>query len=712
MLIWLHIINALRCAFTMSAFRFSIRSIIIAAMIAALAACGGGGGGAPSAPAPPAPPPPTLAGISLLAGSIGGAGNIDGTGTAARLASQFSVAAGVDGTFYIAERSNYAIRKVTPAGAVTIFAGNGKFVTLDGIGTGAGFSDPEALTVDGAGNVYVVDGSAIRKITPAGAVTTLAGKASSYGTNDGAGADAGFHRPQGIAVDDAGNIYVADTGNASVRKITPGGVVTTVAGKAGETAITDGPVQSARFNGPNGITIDGAGNIYVVEFDGVFYYVRKVSAAGTVSTLAKIATGYTIPLIDPGSVGLSADRAGNVFLADGLDNTVRKIAADGSITILAGAAGMAGYVDAAGSDARFQQLWGITADRSGNVYAGDSSALRKITPAGMVTTLAGAMEQSGAANGAGAGARFGNLTGIASDAAGNVIVTQGTLDGHTVPMHAIRMISPAGVVTNLAGSADKSGSTDGNATDALFNNPTGMAVDSDRNIYVADNGNHTIRKIAANGTVTTLAGSAGKAGSDDGAGAAARFSSPAHLAVDSANNIYVADVGSRTLRKITPAGIVTTLALSYAANDVPLSGIAGIAVDRSGNLYVSDTREMYLGSSSTIRKITPAGNVTTLAGTYQVNGDADGNGAAASFRSAAGIAVATDGNVYVADKNNSLIRRITPDGVVTTVAGQRGTLGISLGSLPGSLYFPGNISAGPNGELYVTSEYAVLKLRF
>jgi sugar lactone lactonase YvrE len=685
------------------------RAVLLAGLVATLAACGGGG--ASPTPTPPPTPAPPLAGMSLLAGSSGGGGNVDGTGPVARFGSQFGIAAGADGTLYVADTVNRTIRKVTPAGAVSTLAGNGEASATDGVGRGAGISSPVALAVDGANNVYVADGSAIRKITPAGAVTTLAGQAAVSGASDGAGSDARFNYPQGVAVDQAGNVYVADSGNATVRKITPGGTVTTVAGAVAQLDIIDGSRQTARFYGPNGIAVDGQGGIYVSDFDGEFKYIRKLSATGDVSTLAKLGTGYTGRVNYGGVIGLSADQAGNVYLADDISSTVRKISADGSITILAGTAGVQGYADAAGTAARFQQLWGIAADRAGNLYVSDSSTLRKITAAGVVTTLAGAMEESGTANGTGSAARFSNLADIASDAKGNLIITEGALESQP-PMHAIRMISPLGVVTTLAGSADKSGAVDGAAAQALFNNPTGVAADSLGNVYIADTGNYTIRKISPDGMVTTVAGSAGKSGVDDGSGATARFWHPTHLAVDGTNNVYVADSGS--IRKITPGGVVTTLALSYGQQGIHFSSIAGMAADRSGNLYVSDTISIFFGyGSSTIRKITPAGDVITLAGTYnKARGNADGNGAAASFSYASGIAVGADGNVYVADRDNNLIRRIAPDGLVTTVAGQRGSQGITLGSLPGSLYQPNAMTTGPDGELYLTSAHAVLKLRF
>jgi sugar lactone lactonase YvrE len=260
----------------------------------------------------------------------------------------------------------------------------------------------------------------------------------------------------------------------------------------------------------------------------------------------------------------------------------------------------------------------------------------------MVTTLAGST--LGSADGA--LAQFNTPTGVAVDAAGNVYVAdQGN--------HRIRKITPAGIVTTLAGST--AGFADGTGTAAQFDSPDGVAVDTAGNVYVADLGNHRIRKITPASVVTTLAGS-GAPGSADGTGAAAQFNFPAGVAVDSAGNVYVADTSNQVIRKITPAGVVTTLAGSGAGSLNGTGAAAqfnlprGVAVDAAGNLYVADQ------GNHLIRKISPAGVVDVVAGSTA--GIADGTGPAAQFNNPRGVAVDTAGNLYVADRNNHLIRKI------------------------------------------------------
>jgi len=308
---------------------------------------------------------------------------------------------------------------------------------------------------------------------------------------------------------------------------------------------------------------------------------------------------------------------------------------------------------------------GVAVDAAGNVYVANTfdHTIGKITPAGVVSTLAGLAGRSGSADGTGSAARFAGPKGVVVDAAGTIYVADSV-------NHTIRTITPAGVVGTLAGLANVIGSTDGTGSAARFNGPNGVAVDAAGNVYVADNNNHTIRKVTPAGVVSTLAGLAGTSGSADGTASVARFVFPAGVAVDAAGNVYVADAGNETIRRITPAGAVSTLAgLAGSSGSTDGTGGAarfknphGVAVDAAGNVYVGDKQNY------TIRRITPAGVVSTLAGSAGIFGSADGTGSAARFLNPSGVAVDAGGNVYVADAGNSKIRKITPAGVVTTFA--------------------------------------------
>src|ERR1700690_1270639 len=315
-----------------------------------------------------------------------------------------------------------------------------------------------------------------------------------------------------------------------------------------------------------------------------------------------------------------------------------------SFQVLAGLAGNAGSTDGTGSAARFNHPYGLAVDSSGNVYVADraNSVIRKITPAGVVTTIAGRAGVPGSVDGNGTAALFNNPSGVAVDATGNVYVADTGND-------TIRKITPAGVVSTPVGTPGTSGSTDGTGPAALFNNPSGVAVDATGNVYVADTGNDTIRKITPAGVVSTPVGTPGTSGSTDGTGPAATFGSPFGVAVDGSGNLYVADTGNNTIRKITSGGVSSTLAGSpgvpgftdgtgiFALFDSP----RGIAVDGAGNVYVADSQ------NSAIRKVTAAGVVTTIAGAPGIFANATGTGSAAEFDVPFGVAVNSSGAVFV-----------------------------------------------------------------
>jgi len=401
--------------------------------------------------------------------------------------------------------------------------------------------------VDSAANVYVADSwsHTVRKVTPGGVVTTLAGLAGTYGSDDGTASAARFNTPTGVAADSAGNVFVADWRNSTIRKVTPGGVVTTLAGQALVSGSTDGTASAARFSYPHGVAVDSAGNVYVADTDN--YTIRKVTPGGLVTTLAGLAgnpgsadgTGGTAQFFGPAAVAV--DNAGNVYVADTWNNTIRKVTPGGVVTTLAGLAGSSGSADGPGGAARFYQPYGVAVDSAGNVYVADTDnhTIRKMTPGGVVTTLAGLAGNWGSADSAASEARFNYPTGVAVDSAGNVYVA----DARNC---TIRKVTPDGVVTTLAGLAGGSGTNDGTGNAARFLSPSAVAVDSAGNVYVADTYSYTIRKVTPVGVVTTLAGRG--EGSADGTGSAARFYWPDGVAVDSAGNVYVADTWNNTIR--------------------------------------------------------------------------------------------------------------------------------------------------------------------
>lgn len=530
------------------------------------------------------------------------------------------------------------------------FSGSG-----DGSGTAARFLSPVGVAVDGTGNLYIADSEnhTIRKVTTAGVVTTLAGSPGESGNNDGTGTAARFSSPRGVAVDGSGNVYVADSENNTIRKVSPAGVVTTLAG-SGDYGAEDGAGTAASFAYPVGVAVDGSGNVFVADVWNS--KIRKITSGGVVSTYAGSGDfgsddgiGEAASFNSPH--GVAVDGSGNVYVADTDNHTIRKISALGEVSTLAGLAGNSGSEDGDGETTRFAWPQGVSVDSSGNVYVADvgNETIRKVTSTGLTSTLAGSAGERGSSDGSGSVARFARPQGVAVDVSGNVYVADSEND-------AIRKVTSVGSVTTLAG-ATASGTANGTGSSARFSTPLGVGTDGAGNVYVADTGNHTIRKITPAGVVTIFAGTPGEAGSEDGTGANARFWRPEGIAVDGAGNVYVADTGNLIIRKVSPGGVVTTLAGApgefggdNGTGDAARFGWPrGIAVDIAGNVYVADS------GNWAIRKITPEGVVTTLDNYFEYP---------------AGVAVDGAGNIYVTDSDAGTLHKVTPAGVETVLAGE------------------------------------------
>jgi uncharacterized protein (TIGR03437 family) len=553
-----------------------------------------------------------------------------------------------------------------------------------------------------------------------GVITTVAGSTWVFRGDGGPAANAPLGPVWGVAIDSAHNLFAADEGNNLVVKITPDGVLTVVAGNGQAGFGGDGgPATAGSLNVPRGVTVDGAGNLYIADFQN--NRIRAVRPDGTIFTAAGNGNsgvsgdgGPATRAAVGGSPGIVVDAAGNLYIAQLYFNRVRKVSSDGTITTVAGN-GVAGFSGDGllAIDAQLYYPEKVFLDAVGNLYIADTInyRVRKVSPGGIITTVAGTgVARFSGDGGPATAASFYAPRDVVPDSTGSLFIADW---GN----NRIRKVDSNGIISTIAGNGAYRFSGDGGpATSALLQLafPTevfvvGVAVDALGNLYLADCNNHRVRRVGADGIINTVAGNGTAGFSGDGGPAVnAQIGYPKGLAVDGNRNLYIADRWNGRIRKVSPDGIIATAAGTGSgvfsgdggpATRASLYNPYDVAEDASGNLYILDM------SHYRVRKVNASGIISTVAGNGVQGFSGDGGPATSAPLDPHAIAVDTGGNLYISDDQR--IRKVDASGVVRTVAGN-GTPGFSGDGGPattGSLYYPEGITVDGAGNLYIADSY-------
>jgi sugar lactone lactonase YvrE len=620
------------------------------------------------------------------------------------------------GNLYIADVGNEVVRKVDTNGVVSTVAGGGQpgRYGIEGDDPRNVFLwAPDGVAVDGAGNLYIADSGhcTVREVKASdGKIYTVAGippgpvperLLTCVYTADGVPAlGSGLHDPKDVKLDAAGNLFIADQGNNRIRMVDTLGLIHTVAGNGTAVDSGDGgPAILAGVPNPWHMALDGNGALYIVEYFN--HRVRKVASDGTISTFAGTgAEGFSgdggpanqATLEYP--LGVAVDASGtNVVIADFGNNRLRKVDAAGTIQTFAGNGqpprqpGGAYYGDGFSGDglaARFATLsnpQGVVRDQAGNLFIADTgnNRIREVDAAtGFIHTVVGTGEAGYSGDGGPAvQAKITSPVAMAGDAQGRLYFAQGSF---------IRRVDTAGLIGRFAGSGTAGYCGDGGpAIEACIFGVTGLAFDAAGNLYVSDSGNSRIRKIDTAGTITTVVGNGTQGFGGDGATAtAAQLNSPWGLALDAAGNLYIADAGNGRIRKVDTGGKITTVAgdgaAGYDGDGASATGTAlnyptGLAVDRAGDLFVSDrnnclVREVDAGTGR-IHAVAgiPLAVTTTNPGFLNCDFTGDGGpGTTAYVFAPTGLSLDPNGTLFFADTVNNRIRSLT---TVPTAVGVR-----------------------------------------
>lgn len=629
-------------------------------------------------------------GIYLVAGSTGGAGTIDGTGDQARfgIAEVGGIAFDESDNIYLTDHGSGTVRRVTPSGSVTTIAGVGNDArSVDGNRSTARLSQPSGIVRDAAGNLYVTEWNThrIRKIDVAGNVSTLAG--SSRGAVDGQGAAARFFSPWAIAIDQGGNLLVSEAGNFALRKITPEGIVSTYAGSKTEQGYVDGSAANARFGQVRGLVFGRDGALFVNDKGNAA--IRRIDSAGMVSTVVKGITGNSLAL----------DADGNLLVIGGAHGIKRISGVNGNnpgVTLLTGVeSGDFGYRtqrDGAFGVAELGNAVALGVAKSGLVYFADTHTVRVMDRSGAVRTLAGRTWRFGRADGAGRNAVFYYLLAAAKDKFGTLHVLSGS---------DLVKVSAGGFATTLPVRRMAPESIDGQDVSTMLVSADALALDQFGNAYISEAFSRIVKRTPS-GDLQPFAGKLLELDKLDGVGAQARFENIVDLKLDAQGNVFVLEqyygyAPGIGLRKVTPAGVVSTIIL-----DAP-GRTEGFVLDAGGNAYYADS------TGHVIRKISAQGVVSIVAGSgvaaYQ-----DGPAASAQFHTPQLLGGDPDGNLYVLGREG-VLRKIDQAGQVSSIAGTAFQIGDAESQpLPGTLPAGAQLQwMGPK-QLVLASPVGIFKI--
>ncbi|MGA7236592.1 MAG: hypothetical protein WBY44_12980 [Bryobacteraceae bacterium] len=629
----------------------------------------------------------------------------------------------VDGAGNIYFGGTHCVFKVDSSGTLTRIAGTGRsgYSGDGGAATLAQVQFPDGIAVDSAGNIYVADTSAnvVRAISPTGIISTYAGQGAAGYTGDGGpAAQAQLNAPMGLALDAAGNLYIADSGNSVVRKVSKSGVITTFAGNGSVGYSGDsGPATSAALDQVEGVAADPSGAVYIAD---TFNNRVRAISGGIIQTIA--GTGLSSFSGDGGAAAsatmflptdVAIDNGGNLYIADFGNSRIRKVAQGKIQTVIGGTGTEIIFDEAVATTIRLNGPTGIAVDGSGDIFVAEGSIgtgtglaegdyrVWKINSVGVVSTAAGNGMESYSGDGGGAtAAQLDDPAALTFDTAGNLYVAD-------TANHRVRKISPSGIISTAAGTGQPGFSGDGGAAvRAQLNSPRGLTSDADGNVYIADSGNNRIRKLLPDGTLISIAGN-GNASfyGDTGPADAASLHDPHGIYSAGGGHIYIADTGNQRIRELLPDGTITTVAGNGgqgpggdggAATSAQLNLPTGVTLDAAGNVYIADQ------GNNRVREVATNGTISTLAGSAAY-GIGDGGPATAALLDAPySVAVDAAGNVYLSDTGHNRVREVS-NGTITTLAGTGNCCYAGDGGPAGSaqLNAPGALLVDSSGRVYV-----------
>ena len=628
--------------------------------------------------------------------------------TALFLSKVSSVTMDSSGNPVFAVRYRNVVLRVNPDGTIKRLAGNGnKGFTGDGLqATSATLNTPQGAAFDSNANLYIADtgNNVVRKVSALdGTISTFAGNGQAgFGGDNAQAAQATLQEPTAIVVDGFNNIYINDEGNRRIRKVNTQGIISTYAGGGNLPFQGTSLAMSISFLDPAAIALDAGANLYIADFaanrvvrvDAQTGMATNVAGTGAAGVPAEGSVAAVSPLYGPG--GLAVDSAGDIYVSDTNSFKIRKISASGLITSVAGN-GLAGFSGDGGPalQANLNATFGLALDKQSNLLLADRDnfRVRRVASAGQtISTVAGN------------GTSFDNGIPAANlllfEPTGVSIAPDGSLYIADSASDVVRRVRMDGSSFTVAGTGGHGFSGDqGLATSAELSTPFGIGFDTLGNFYIADTDNNRIRKVDTNGVITTVAGNGTPGYNGDVIAAMeAELHQPTSVVFDGSGNMFIADFGNNRVRRVTN-GVITTVA--GAGTNIALNGPIGLAFDQNGDILIADA------GNHRVLSLAPNGIAMPVAGGGSAPAAGGGGAAtAATLGVVYGVGADIQGNVYFSDVSNNVVQKVSPSGLLSTIAGngKAGYSGDGTTATLASLNLPIGLAVDPAGDVFIADD--------
>jgi sugar lactone lactonase YvrE len=582
------------------------------------------------------------------------------------------VAVDAHGDLFIADSMNNVVEKVTPAGRLSVVAGNGKQgAPTPGPANRSHLNYPAGVAVDAHGDLFIADefNHVVEEVTPAGRLSVVAGNGKQGAPTPGPANSSRFGRPNGVAVDAHGNLFIADESNHVVEEVTPAGRLSVVAGDGIAGSPTPGPATSSALNGPVGVAVDAHGDLFIADAGN--HVVEEVTPAGRLSVVAGDGIAGS-PTPGPatssalnGPVGVAVDAHGDLFIADAGNNVVEEVTPAGRLSVVAGNGKQGTPISGPATSSALNGPVGVAVDAHGDLFIADyyynitgyyyDNVVEEVTPAGRLSVVAGAVPDPGSPKpGPATRSHLNGPSGVAVDAHGDLFIADEL-------KHVAEEVTPAGRLSVVAGNGKQGPPTPGPANSSALGLPSGVAVDAHGDLFIADAGNNVVEKVTPAGRLSVVAGDVAKLGPPTpGPANSSALDGPLGIAVDAHGDLFIADAGNNVVEKVTPARRLSVVAgngkqgapTPGPATRSPLYQPHGVAVDAHGDLFIADA------GNNLVEEVTPAGRLSVVAGDGIAGLPTPGPAARSHLGGPSGVAVDAHGDLFIADYFSSLVEEV------------------------------------------------------